>query len=103
MMDLMYELTMVYLEDCPSASVNWTRNIKSGVTDKFLEGAAIVTVSTEDHNKIIVHTKDIASESDSAIHEQKVESSNTSAMFTKLQLQRLLLQRLQFLSFTPSA
>ena len=29
MMDLLYDLTMVYLDDCPSASVNWTRNIKS--------------------------------------------------------------------------
>ena len=80
----------------------WTRNIKRGVTDKFLEGAAIVTVSTEDH-KSIEHTEDIASESDSDNHEQKVESSNTSTMSIKLQLQRLLLQRLQFLSFTPSA
>lgn len=93
--------------DCPPLQTKvkvwaWTRNIKRGVTDKFLEGAAIVTVSTKDL-KNIVHSEDVATEFDSANHEQKVGSSNTSTMSIKLQLQRLLLQRLQFLSFPPSA
>lgn len=93
--------------DCPPLQSKvkvwaWTRNIKSGLTDRFLEGAAIITIITEDHDKIIIR-EDKAPESDSSSQGKKAESNITSTMSIKLQLQRLLLQRLQFLSFIPSA
>ena len=94
--------------DCPPLQAKvkvwaWTRNIKRGVTDMFLEGAAIVTIATEDLD-MKIEKEDNCPESNSSSHEGKAESSNNaSTMSIKWQLQRLLLQRLQFLSFIPSA